>query len=74
MTLKEPVKYLKKGKITLYKTAKEGKIPGVKIGIGEEEISGHKSSKTTEIYTYVSRASLTKIKNPLDSIFKEKQA
>jgi len=38
-----------------------------------QEILGHKSSKTTEIYTHVSRASLTKIKNPLDSIFKEEQ-
>ena len=35
-----------------------------------QEILGHKSSKTTEIYTYVSKASLTSIKNPLDSIFK----
>jgi len=39
-----------------------------------QEILGHKSSKATEIYTHVSRASLTKIKNPLDSIFKEEQA
>ena len=38
-----------------------------------QEILGHKSSKTTEIYTHVSRASLTKIKNPLNSIFKEEQ-
>ena len=49
-----------------------------------QEILEHKSSKTTEIYTYVclcgqvarrqvSRAILTKIKNPLDSIFKEEQ-
>ena len=35
-----------------------------------QEILGHKSSKATEIYTHVSRASSTKIKNPLDSIFK----
>ena len=27
MTLEETAKYLKKGKITLYKTAREGKIP-----------------------------------------------
>ena len=38
-----------------------------------QEILGHKSSKTTEIYTHVSKASLTSIKNPLDSIFKEEQ-
>jgi len=68
MTLKEPVKYLKKGKITLYKTARERKIPGVKIGIGEEEILGHKSSKTTEIYTHVSRKNLGKIDSPIDTI------
>ena len=38
-----------------------------------QEIPGHKSSKTAEIYTHVSKASLTSIKNPLDSIFKEEQ-
>jgi len=38
-----------------------------------QEILGHKSSKTTEIYTHVSKTSLTSIKNPLDSIFKEEQ-
>ena len=68
MILEETAKYLKKGKITLYKTAREGKIPGVKIGIGEEEISGHKSSKTTEIYTHVSRENLGKIVSPNDTI------
>ncbi len=36
-----------------------------------QELSGHKSSKTTEIYTYVSKASLTKIKNPLDNIMEK---
>jgi len=35
-----------------------------------QEILGHKSSKTTEIYTHVSKASIANIKNPLDSIFK----
>ena len=34
-----------------------------------QEIPGYKSNKTTEIYTHVSKASLTSIKNPLDSIF-----
>jgi len=38
-----------------------------------QEILGHKSSKTTEIYTHVSKARLTSIKNPLDSIFREEQ-
>jgi len=39
-----------------------------------QEILGHKSSKTTEIYTHVSEANIASIKNPLDSIFKEEQA
>jgi len=58
---------------TTYKIAREGKIPAVKIEIWKNEILGYKSSKTTEIYTHVSKASLTSIKNPLDSIFKEEQ-
>jgi site-specific recombinase XerD len=33
-----------------------------------QEILGHKSSKTTEIYTHVSKASLASIKNPLDAL------
>lgn len=33
-----------------------------------QELLGHKSSKTTEIYTHVSNRDLSKIKNPLDSI------
>jgi site-specific recombinase XerD len=33
-----------------------------------QEILGHKSSKTTEIYTDVSNRELGKIMNPLDSI------
>ena len=32
------------------------------------ELFGHKSSKTTEIYTHVSNKDLMKIKNPLDQI------
>ena len=37
-----------------------------------QELLGHKSSKTTEIYTYVSKASLAKIENPLDRPMKMK--
>jgi len=37
-----------------------------------QELLGHKSSKTTEIYTHVSNKDLSKIKNPLDSIILEK--
>lgn len=33
-----------------------------------QELLGHKSSKTTEIYTHVSNRSLSKIKSPLDTI------
>ncbi|MEW5761402.1 MAG: site-specific tyrosine recombinase/integron integrase [Candidatus Thermoplasmatota archaeon] len=33
-----------------------------------QELLGHKSSKTTEIYTHVSNRDLSRIKNPLDSI------
>lgn len=36
-----------------------------------QELLGHKSSKTTEIYTHVSNRELSKIKNPLDSILSE---
>jgi len=35
MNLEETAKYLKIGKSTLYKMAGEGKIPAVKIEIGE---------------------------------------
>ncbi|MBU0712834.1 tyrosine-type recombinase/integrase [bacterium] len=35
-----------------------------------QEILGHASSKTTEIYTHVSNKSLSKIINPLDQAFK----
>ena len=33
-----------------------------------QELLGHKSSKTTEIYTHVSNSSISRIKSPLDSI------
>ena len=33
-----------------------------------QELLGHKHSKTTEIYTFVSRKFLGKIKSPLDTI------
>jgi len=53
MTLEETTKYLKIGKSTLYKMAREGKIPAVKIEIGEKEIHGHKSSKTIKSKDFV---------------------
>jgi len=33
-----------------------------------QELLGHKSSKTTEVYTHVSNRELSKIKNPLDTL------
>jgi integrase/recombinase XerD len=33
-----------------------------------QEILGHKSSKTTEIYTHVSAKSIQKIKSPFDDL------
>jgi len=38
-----------------------------------QDVFRHKISKTAEIYTHVSKASLTSIRNPLDSIFQEEQ-
>ncbi len=37
-----------------------------------QELLGHKSSKTTEIYTHVSNLSMRNIKNPLDNIFQRR--
>jgi hypothetical protein len=34
----------------------------------EKEVLGHKSSKTTEIYTHVSNKDIGKIKSPLDNL------
>ncbi|MBF8983269.1 site-specific integrase [Lutibacter sp. B2] len=36
-----------------------------------QELLGHTSSKTTEIYTHVSKKNLSKIESPLDRIFRE---
>ncbi len=36
-----------------------------------QELSGHESSTTTEIYTHVSKQSLANIKRPLDTFFKD---
>jgi site-specific recombinase XerD len=36
-----------------------------------QELLGHMSSKTTEIYTHVSNKDIGKIRSPLDLIFKE---
>jgi site-specific recombinase XerD len=33
-----------------------------------QELLGHKSSKTTEIYTHVSNKDLSRIQSPLDSL------
>ena len=34
-----------------------------------QELLGHKNSKTTEIYTHVSKRAIDKIKNPVDDFF-----
>jgi len=38
-----------------------------------QELLGHKSTKTTEIYTHVSNRDLIKIKSPLDNIKIDKE-
>ena len=53
---------------------REGKIPAVKIEPGEnsriiiKKLLGHKSSKTIEIYTYISTKNLSAIKNRVDNL------
>ena len=56
-----------------YKLIGEGKIPAVKMEIGEEEIHGHKGTITTEIYTHVSRKNPGKIVSPMDAITLNKE-
>ena len=34
-----------------------------------KELLGHSSSKTTEIYTHVSKRAIDKIRNPVDDFF-----
>ncbi len=34
-----------------------------------QELLGHNSSKTTEIYTHVSNKAIAKIRNPVDDFF-----
>jgi len=34
-----------------------------------QELLGHNSSKTTEIYTHVSKKAIDKIRNPIDEFF-----
>lgn len=36
-----------------------------------QTILGHESSKTTELYTHISKRSLAKIKSPLDRIIED---
>jgi site-specific recombinase XerD len=38
------------------------------IVLFDQEILGHKSGKTTEIYTHVSTKNIGKIKSPLDNL------
>ena len=36
-----------------------------------QELLGHNSSKTTEIYTHVSKKSISEIKNPVDDFYEK---
>lgn len=38
-----------------------------------QELLGHNSSKTTEIYTHVSKKVINKIRNPIDEFFEKKK-
>ncbi len=71
--VKKKIKIMNLEETTKYKMARKGKIPVVKMEIGEEEILGYKGTITTEIYTHLSRPNLTKIKSLLASIYKEEQ-
>jgi site-specific recombinase XerD len=44
---------------------------GVDIRNIQKLLGGHESTKTTEIYTHVSKKSLHKIKSPLDRILED---
>ncbi len=44
---------------------------GIPLG---QEVLGHSSSKTTEIYTHVSQKTLEKIINPLDQAVQQPKA
>jgi len=44
-----------------------------KIQLKIQELLGHKSSKTTEIYTHVSNKDLSQIKSPLDRLFENRK-
>ena len=90
MNFEETARYLTRWKSTLYKMAKEEKISVVRIELGHsftkyllerrivrmyiQELLGHKSSKTTEIYSHISKENLlAKIESPLDKIMKEEE-
>ena len=79
MTHGQTAKYLKLGKSTPDKMARESKIPTVKIKQGNnkkviirllynQELFGHNVSKITENYTHVSTKKLSAIKNPFDNL------
>ncbi|MCS7028759.1 MAG: hypothetical protein NZ519_08340 [Bacteroidia bacterium] len=39
-----------------------------------QELLGHNSSKTTEIYTHVSKRTIQKVQSPLDALMQDKNA
>ncbi len=84
MTIEETAKYLKIGKSTLYKMAREGKIPAVKIMFGKkeseieveyiQELLGHKNPKAMKTYTHLSTKSLSAVRNHLDNLLARGEA
>jgi site-specific recombinase XerC len=44
---------------------------GIRFVISGLSVLGHSSSKTTEIYTHVSKKAIGKIRNPVDDFFDE---